>query len=163
MNKNKLHNIKNSGFKTPKNYFDGLEDSIMNQIKLNEKIDDTGFKVPDNYFESLDDVIINKVSQKPKVISLFTKRNLFYASSIAAALVLMFSIFINKNDLTFDDLEVASIENYIYEEEFDTYELASLLTEEELNTDNFIDTDYTGEALEDYLLENTTIEDLIIE
>jgi len=163
MNKNKLHNIKNSGFKTPKNYFDGLEDSILNQIKLNEKIDDTGFKVPDNYFESLDDVIINKVSQKPKVISLFTKRNLFYASSIAAALVLMFSIFINKNDLTFDDLEVASIENYIYEEEFDTYELASLLSEEELNTDNFIDTDYTDEALEDYLLENTTIEDLIIE
>ena len=95
MNKNKLHNIKDSGFKTPKNYFDGLEDSIMNQIKLKGKIESTGFKAPDNYFESLDDKILGKVAHKPKVISLFTRRNLFYASSIAAALVLMFSIFIN--------------------------------------------------------------------
>ncbi len=44
MNKNKLHTIKDSGFKTPKNYFDGLEDSIMNQIKLQGKIESTGFK-----------------------------------------------------------------------------------------------------------------------
>ncbi len=163
MNKNKLHNIKNSGFKTPKNYFDGLEDSIMNQIKLDEKIGDAGFKVPDNYLESLDEKILNKVTHEPKVISLFTKRNLFYASAIAAALVLMFNIIGNNSEITFDDLEVTSIENYLYEEDFSSYEFASLLTEDELITDNFIDTALTDESLENYLLENTTIEDLIIE
>ena len=163
MNKNKLHNIKDSGFKIPKNYFDGLEDSIMNQINLDEKIEGLGFKVPDNYFESLDDIILNKVAHKPKVISLFTKRNLFYASSIAATLVLMFNIIGNNKEFTFDDLEITSIENYLSEEDFSSYEFASLLNEEELTTVNFIDTDLTNESLEDYLLENTTIEDLIIE
>lgn len=163
MNKNKLHNIKDSGFKTPKNYFDGLEDSIMNQIKLQEKVDDTGFKVPDNYFDSLEDKILDKVANKPKVISLFTKRNLFYASSIAAALVLMFNIIGNNKELTFDNLELTSIEDYLSEENFSSYEFASLLTEEELTTDNFIDSELTDESLEDYLLQNARIEDLIIE
>jgi hypothetical protein len=163
MNKNKLHNIKDSGFKVPKNYFDSLEDSIMNQIKLQEKIEDSGFKTPDNYFESLDDKILDKVAHKPRVISLFTKRNLFYASSIAAALVIMFGILINNNDLTFDDLEIASIENYIYNEDIDTYEIASLLTEEDLITDNFIESEISEDLIEDYLLENATLEDLIIE
>lgn len=163
MNKNKLHNIKDSGFKTPKNYFDSLEDSIMNQIKLQGKIEGTGFKAPDNYFESLDDKILGKVTRKPKVISLFTRRNLFYASSIAAALVLMFSIYFNKNDLTFDDLEIASIESYLYDEDIDSYEIASLLTEEELITDNFIESEISEDLIEDYLIENATIEDLIIE
>lgn len=163
MNKNKLHNIKDSGFKTPKNYFDGLEDSIMDQIKLNEKIEDTGFKAPDDYFESLEDKILDKVSHKPKVISLFTKRNLFYVSSIAAALVLMFNIIGNKNEFTFEDLETASIENYLYDQDIDSYEIASLLTDDELTTANFIDTKITDESLENYLLQNATIEDLIIE
>ncbi len=163
MNKNNLHNIKDTGFKTPKNYFDSLEDSIMNQIKLIEKVENTGFKVPGNYFESLDYNLFDKVAQKPKVISLFTKRNLFYASSIAAALVLTFSIFINKDDITFDDLEITSIENYLYDEDIDSYEIASLLTEEELITDNFIESEISHDLIEDYLIENATIEDLIIE
>ena len=163
MNKTKLHYIKGSGYKTPKNYFDGLEDSIMNQIKLQGKIESTGFKAPDNYFESLEDKIFGKVAHKPKVISIFNRRNLLYASSIAAALVLMFSIFINKNDLTFDDLEIASIESYLYDEGIDSYEIASLLTEEELITDNFIESELSEDLIEDYLIENATIEDLIIE
>ncbi|MBT8394388.1 MAG: hypothetical protein HKO81_09905 [Flavobacteriaceae bacterium] len=163
MNKNKLHNIKDSGFKTPKNYFDGLEDSIMSQINLNENVKDTGFKVPVDYFETLDDKILDKVVQKPKVISLFTRRNLLYATGIAAALILMFNIIGNNNDFTFDDLELASIENYLFTEDIDTYEIASLLIEEELTTDNFTENQISGEILEDYLLENAIIEDLIIE
>ena len=163
MNTNKLHNIKDSGFKTPKNYFDSLEDSIMNQIKLQEKIEDSGFRVPSNYFDSLDDKILGKVAHEPKVIPLFTKRNLLYVSSIAAAIVLMFNIIGNNKQLTFDDLEIVSIENYLSEENIDTQEFASLLTEDELTADNFIDTNITDEALEDYIMQNATIEDLIIE
>ena len=163
MNKNNLHNIKNSGFKTPKNYFDSFEDSVMNQIKLQEKIEDSGFRVPSNYFDSLDDKILGKVAHEPKVIPLFTKRNLLYVSSIAAAIVLMFNIIGNNKQLTFDDLEIVSIENYLSEENIDTQEFASLLTEDELTADNFIDTNITDEALEDYIMQNATIEDLIIE
>ena len=38
MKKENLHNIKQSGFKTPNAYFDTIEDQIMSQISL-EKID----------------------------------------------------------------------------------------------------------------------------
>lgn len=163
MNKNKFHNIKDSGFKTPDNYFDGLEDSIMNQIKLQDKITDSGFKTPDNYFESLDTIILNKVEHKPKVISIFSKRNIFYASSIAAALILMFSIFINNDEISFDNLDVVSIENYLSEEDISTFEFASLLDVADINSDNFIESELSEELLEDYLLENASIEELIIE
>jgi len=163
MNKNKLHNIKNAGFKTPKNYFKSIEDSIMTQILLKDKIDDTGFKSPENYFDSLEDTVLKNVKHQPKVITLFRKRNLYYISSIAASLILMFSIFMKKDTLSFDDLEVASIENYLYNEEIDSYEIASLLTEEELSTDNFIESELSEDVIQDYLLENATIEDLINE
>ena len=163
MKQNKLHNIKDSGFKVPTNYFDGLEDSIMNRLKLQEKVKDTGFKTPDNYFDSLEEQILEKVSHKPKVISLFTKRNLIYVSSIAAAIVLMFAIFIKNDDISFDDLETATIENYLFDEDINTFDFASLFSEEEIIDDSFIDSEMSEDIIEDYLLENTTIEDLIIE
>lgn len=162
MDNNKLHNIKESGFKTPNNYFDGLEDSIMNQIKLKEKIEDTGFKVPDNYFDSLDNVLVQQTKKETKVISLFNKRNLWYAASIAAILVLMISIFTPTIHST-SDLEVAEIEQYLLNQDISEYELAGLLNEEELNTTYFVESELSEELLEDYLLQNTTLEDLLIE
>jgi len=88
MTKNNLHNIKETGFKAPKDYFDNLEDSILSEIKLKESSSDTGFKTPKDYFETLEDRIIEKTSEKktPKVISLLNRRNLIYISSIAAQL-----------------------------------------------------------------------------
>lgn len=163
MNKGKLHNIKKPGFKTPANYFDGLEDSIMDQIRLDQKINSTGFLAPDNYFESLEGKIIAKVKNEPKVISLLSKRKLVYIGGIAAALVLMFNIIGNRNNLSFDDLEISAIEYYLTEEDLNSYEFASLLTDDELVTDNFIDSEFTSETLEDYLMHNAKIEDLITE
>lgn len=163
MKDRKLHNIKDSGFKVPKNYFDALEDSIINQIDLQKKISEHGFKTPDNYFESLEDKILEKSAVKPKVISLFTKRNLIFASSIAAAFVLMFAIFIKNDNISFDDLETATIEDYLFEKDISTYEIVSLFTEENFIDENYLDTELTENGIEEYLLENTTIEDLIIE
>ena len=163
MQKKNLHNIKKTGFTTPNNYFEGIEDSILNQIKLQEKVGDTGFKTPDNYFEGLENSILEKVKPEPKVISIFTKRNLFYAASIAAIFLLMLGTFLNNTKLTFDDLESTTIVDYLFVEDIDTYEIAAFLTDEELNSEHFIESELTGDILEDYLLENATIEDLIIE
>lgn len=163
MKKNALHNIKKPGFKIPDNYFDGLEDSVMNQIKLKNKIVDSGFKTPDSYFDALDGKILTRTKQEPKVIKFFSKRNLIYVTSIAAVFVLMFNIFwANKPSST--ELEVADIAQYLLQQEdISDYELASLLTEYDLTTDNFIDSQIPEEHLEKYLLENTTLEDLIID
>lgn len=189
-----LDNIQGSGFKTPKNYFnsledqicakifsnqkskdiqvpegyfDGLEDRIMKAISeesiLNKQID-SGLKMPDNYLNTIEDSILDKIEDKeePKVIQLFSRRNIIYASSIAAALILMFSFYFNKEETTFGNIDVELVENYILDQNIDSYELASLLKDEDLETQNFLDSDiYTDDSLEEYLIDNADIEELI--
>ena len=60
----------------------------------------------------------------------------------------MFNIVFNTPEkLTFESLETASIENYLAEEDFTSYEFASLLTEDELNSEAFINTDISEESV----------------
>ncbi len=156
----KLKNIKNAGFKIPDNYFEGIEDAILNQIKL-KNIEGSGFKVPDNYFESLEDTILNKISknEKSKVINLFTRRNLMYVSSIAATLLLLFNLSVfHKKTASFETLETASLESYIMNEYIDSYEMASLLTNEDLVEENFIEHNFSEENMESYILNNVDLE-----
>ncbi|WOD44301.1 hypothetical protein [Hwangdonia lutea] len=167
-NKN-LHNMKSSGFKTPDNYFESFDDKLLAKLKAQNKLDDiktTGFKVPNDYFETIDDAILSTVQNQKdtKVVSLFSWRKMAYASAVAASIILMFNLFFNTPEkLTFDSLEIASIENYLAEEGFTTYELATLLTDEELNSEAFTNTQITEDSLEDYLLNNANIEDLLID
>ena len=166
MKKNRIHNIKETGFKVPKGYFNNLDDALLNNIKLKEVPDEAGFKTPANYFDSLEDTILNKVSEKGnnKVISLFSRRNLIYASSIAAAVLLLFnlSIFKNNTETGWDAIDAETVENYIINENIGSYEIASLLIDEDLNETNFTEVEFTDEALENYILDHITVEDLII-
>lgn len=165
MEKNKLHNIKNTGFKVPNDYFESLDDIILSEIKLKNTITDSGFSVPETYLETLEDRILNKVSRNktPKVIPLFSKSRLVYASSIAAAILLLFNLSIFEKNITFDSLDIDNVESYIMNEAFDSYEIATLLAEEELTEDNFIDYDFDEETIEAYIIDNLDIEYLIIQ
>src|SRR5690606_3425873 len=99
-----LKNIKASGFKTPENYFEGVEDSVLNQIHL-KSIEGSGFKIPEGYLDTIDNTIIAKVykNNDTKVINLFSMYNLLYLSSVAAAILLLFnlSIFESKRVASF--------------------------------------------------------------
>ena len=165
MKQNKIHNIKETGFKVPKDYFNNLEDIILSDIKLKETLGDSGFKAPEDYFNTLERKILDKVSEKDKskVIPLFSKKNLIYISSIAAAVLLLFNLSIFEKDLTWDDLDINTVENYIINENIGTYEIASLLINEELKEEDFINYSLNDEHLETYLMDNLDIEDLIIE
>tara|TARA_R110002049_G_scaffold143647_2_gene305840 strand:- start:1650 stop:2147 length:498 start_codon:yes stop_codon:yes gene_type:complete len=165
MQTNKLHNIKETGFKVPKGYFDNLEDTVLRHIKLKELSSESGFKTPENYFDSLEDSILNKASEKEstKVISIFSRRNLIYASSIAAAVLLLFNLSVFEKNITFDSLDVDTAENYIMNEIVDSYEFATLFSEEALTEDNFIDYDFNEETIEAYIINNIDIEDLMVE
>ncbi len=163
-----LNNIKNTGFKTPDNYFNAVENNIMNAIKQESNLNlskETGFKTPNNYFDSIEDAVINKIETKTtsKVIPLFSKRNLIYASSIAAAILIMFSIYLNKDNDILEEIEYEIVENYILNQGISSYDIASLLTEEELSYINFeiMDEAFNNEDIEDYLLENANLEDII--
>lgn len=182
MKKKDLHNIKNTGFKTPNHYFDGLEDSILGEIKLDEKVKGTvGLKVPENYFEdmeasilsqvklndnvkspgftapetyfdTLEDKILNKIPTKKesRIIALFNKKTILYASSIAAAIALFFSLYTSEESITFDSLDTEIVDNYILNETEFT-ELASLFVEAELNETSFIDYNLSDDTLDSYL------------
>jgi hypothetical protein len=160
--KTNLNNIKGSGFKVPKDYFHDLEAKIMSNTQLKSSVPTSGFEVPDTYFENLEDVILNKVKTKPKVISLFSKRHLIYVSSMAAAVVLLISVFNRpQEEFNFDAIETASIENYLFEEGLAKHEIASLLSEADLEDFGNGDVDISDESLETYVLKNIDVEDII--
>ncbi|MBP0903312.1 hypothetical protein ACFSKN_00290 [Mariniflexile gromovii] len=164
MSTNKLHNIKETGFKVPKDYFASLEDTILSEVKLQEMVPKSGYKVPDNYFDSLEDNILNtvKTQQETKVIKLFTWKKAVYATAVAASLMLLINIFFNKTEnITIDTLETASIENYILNEDLEPTEFASLFTQEDLLDVQLINEGYSSETLENYVFDNLEIEDII--
>lgn len=145
-NKN-LHNIKNSGFKVPQNYFEGLEDSILAEAKLKSIVSDSGFKTPEGYLDNFE-VLIKK---ETKVISIFSRKNILAVSSIAAALVLFFSLnLFNNSTLSINDLETTTVDNYILDET-EIGDLTSLFQDIELNENQFIDYSISDETLDSYL------------
>jgi cell division protein FtsL len=164
MKTNKLHTIKNAGFKVPKDYFTSLEDVILNDIKLKEIAPSSGYKLPENYFDSLENKITSAVipHKEVKVINLFTWRKAIYVAAVAASFILMFNIFFNNTKIiTLDTIETASIENYIINEELETNEIASLFTDEDLSEVHLINDTYNTENLENYVFDNLEIEDII--
>ena len=164
MKEKKSDTINPSGFKVPKDYFSHVEAQILSEVHLKNTVDTSGFDVPDSYFETLENNIFQKLEEEQdvKVITLFSWKKVMYVSAIAACLVLIFNVFYNASEtITFDSLETASIENYLEQEDYTSYELASLLTDDELNTNNFTDTKISEESLEDYLLDQSDIEDFI--
>lgn len=164
MKKDKLHNIKSNGFKTPDNYFESFEDSFFKSLNDNKVIDginDAGFKVPEGYFDTIDEKVINNLEDKP-VVLLNARKTLYYVAGIAASLLLLFAIFINNGDKT-QELSAEMVETYFENSDLDSYELAELLVNADILEEDFtlVETEYKEENLESYLLENTDIETIL--
>lgn len=164
MKKEKLHNIKSNGFKTPENYFDSIEDKFFERLKFEENIEgvnDSGFTAPEGYFDTLEDKILSKLEDKP-VVKLNSRKTLYYIAGIAASLLLLFAIFLNNNDTT-QELSAEMVETYFENSDLDSYELAELLVNADILEEDFtiVETEYKEENLESYLLENTDIETIL--
>jgi hypothetical protein len=163
---NKKFNITKTGFKAPENYFESVEDSVFSKIKSEnslKSVKDSGYKIPEGYLDTVEENILNKLNNETKVVSLFTRKNLVYISGMAAAILILFAIFIKNNNPLTEELDYQVVEAYILEQDINTYELASLLTDEELSdmTLEIMDDAFDEEDMEDYLLENVNIEDII--
>ena len=160
-------NIKNTGFETPKNYFDSVEDTVFSSLqseKLKNSTSDPGYSIPEGYFDSLEDEVLSKIDKpETKVISLNTRKLLYTATSIAAILVLYFTLFSKTERNTLDSLDTEVVEAYILEQEIDSYELASLLTDEDIDTINgdIFKEEFNTDQLEEYILENIELESII--
>jgi len=158
MNKDNLNNIKNSGFKIPENYFQDIEYTILNNAKLKSLVKDSGFKVPDNYFEKFTPSVQNKT----KVITLFNRKNIILVSSIAAAIVLFFSLNIfNTATISINDLDTETVDSYILDET-NISDIVALFDDNELNETQFIDYNINDETIDSYL-ESVEVNELFLE
>ena len=174
MKKNLKTYKNNSGFKIPSNYMQDFESNLLNSLDIDStKFDSSnqaGFKIPDGYFDTLETEVLAKVNiDAPigKVIPLFSRKRIYYAAAVAAAFIALISTVLFKAPSTnsINNLEYAALEDYFNEEDSDLNynELSNLIYEdgviiESLNASNFSD-----EAILDYLNENVEDSGLIIE
>lgn len=169
MKKSKLYTIKEPGFKTPDAYFDNFDDRLFKKLTVQRemsKMNGTGYKVPEHYFINFDVKLEHRLKevQQPKVSMLTPWRSAAYMSAAAAVLVVMFTVFMKSDDnLSIHQVETASIENYLNNENMTPYDIASFLNAEDIILEDFVANIFTDESLENYLLTNASIEDLITE
>ncbi len=118
MKKDKLHNIKSTGFKTPDHYFESFEDKLLERLDEKESIagiETSGYAVPKNYFDSVEDHVFGKLNTENKpVIHLQSRKMFYYLAGIAASFVVLLSLFLNNNNsISIDSLETAALESYL--------------------------------------------------
>lgn len=166
MNKNRHTH----GFKTPDDYFDQFEDVLLDQIKLEEHSKETGFGVPDGYFDDVEVSLFRKLEVEQAttgVVPLFSKKTWTYALAIAASLALLITLALPgiKGATDAEELPLADIENYLQEDklDWDSYDVAAMMTDEELNSLSMESDLFNDENLENYLLENIDDTSLLIE
>ncbi len=165
MKKDKLHNLKSTGFKTPDHYFESFEDKLFERLEEKESIagiETSGYAVPKDYFDSVEEKVYTKLNTKERlVVSLNSRKTLYYIAGIAASLVLLFAVFIN-NDSS-EEVSIEMVEAYLENRDLSSYELAELLSDADLLEDDFTitQTSYSEDNLEAYLLDNVDIETIL--
>lgn len=169
MKKSKLDHIRETGLKTPDAYFDTFDARLVDKITAQKKMAsgiDHGLKVPEAYFETFEQNLQKRLSptKTPNLKSLAVWKSAAVISAIAASLLIMFAIYnTSPGKVTINQIETASIEDYLNNENLNADDIASFLTGDDLELDNFVKNTLTDESLENYLLNNASIEDLIIE
>ena len=152
---------KNNPFKAPENYFEGLNDRLMERLSeesLNIPKKD-GFVVPENYLETLQDVVLKKMAaEEVKVIRLNPYRKFYYAAaSIAAIILVIVGLQWNGTEKpTFENLANADIDAYFENNEFglSIYEIGEVIPVEELEINDILETRFEEEQMLEYLNDN---------
>lgn len=154
-NKYSLEHIKSitqnkSGFSTPENYFDSVEESVFSKMKEQSFSKENAFTAPKDYFNNFEDSLfanVNFPKKEVKVISL--KSRLLKMIPVAAAASVL--LFIGLNYFSFSD--TTSFESISSEE------IENWLDESYLNNSssvNFVDADFKDINV---LEEDTSIKD----
>lgn len=103
-----MKGIKETGFTTPSNYFEELNDSIQVKMvteKLRTAVSRDGYTVPPNYFEQLQSNILARTAgkataskQQTKIAHLWRSNVLKYASAACFVIISGIGIYFNTNE-----------------------------------------------------------------
>jgi len=153
-----LNNIyKNLPFKVPKEYFEMFDAAFFNELELKTTVKETGFKIPDGYLNEFN-VSIPKISKVTNLRKL-NKKYSFYLSGVAAALVLM--IMFSWPSENTQEISLEILENYLINEGDQSEALSNILTFEDLNELSITEVSYS--EIENYILQNASVETLLID
>jgi hypothetical protein len=138
-------------FKVPTAYFDTLAEKIIIQIEqdaLPEAIKEKSFVVPDQYFETLTQRVMDSIPfhKQSKTIQTGFRRSWVYAAAAAVVLIVIswWGIQLFNSNYSTDYLAAVSEEELLeyvsdHEYEFDQQTLASIVSEDDLNSIEIID------------------------
>lgn len=139
---------KENGFNTPENYFDELEESLLSNITKMELPKKAEFDVPKDYFSSLENTILSKLEvekdasketvKEVKVISLSQRIRKYIPAATAASVILFItSYFFTSKIVINNELSDSEIVAWLDDGygETSSYELATLLTDDEFSED----------------------------
>ncbi|MDN3492310.1 hypothetical protein [Winogradskyella bathintestinalis] len=165
MKRDKIHNISTSGFKTPDHYFDTLEAQLYDRLDEKEFLNgenSTGFTVPKNYFDTVENNILrNRESEEKPVISLKPRTTTYSIIGIAASIIFLFGLFFNSDDqINIEAIDTATIENYLYQEDYTSEEFASFFNPNDISETAFIEINLSDDTINEYL-ESIDTEDFI--
>lgn len=177
MENNKLPYRLKPGFKVPNDYFENFEDQLMQSVQKETKqpeliqtyIGKSGFSIPEDYFDNLETRIMDKVNAQPgKVIPLNSVRKLFYVAAVAAVFIGIVSTLFFKDNTTLstmDSLELSALENYIEEGYFDLdfNQLSAFMTDEGYSFGDYSTSEFSDEAVYNYINENIEDPELLFE
>lgn len=120
-----------------------------------------GFTVPEHYFDTVADGVLERVNQKP-VVSLYQKRkNYIYAAAAVLVMALMIPFYTNHTAV--DEIDDATLENYLaFQSGIGQFELMTVLEPEDIAELN-VQMPIADEAIEESLATNPNFEQLITE
>lgn len=134
--------------------------SIMKTFKLeNEPKIESGFKTPKNYFDTFSARVMQQLpTEKSKTISIFSKRKTwFYAAAAILIFGLSIPIYYQFSSPT-SEIDDATLENYIaYQSTVSDADLSNLLNIEDIQKIS-IDLNIEDKTLENELTENKNLE-----
>ena len=124
-NKYCLEHIKNvtqqkSGFTTPKNFFNTVEDNVFSTIKAEAFSKENGFSAPKDYLSNFEDSLFSNANfpkKETKVISLKSKILKIIPATAAASILLFIGLntFIFSETTSFETISTEEIENWLDE------------------------------------------------
>ena len=152
-NKNLIEGISNdTGFNTPLNYFDDLEDTIISKIREEHIPDEVSFLAPNDYFSTFDEELLSKIEFPQKDVKVISLKSRFLKIIPTAAAACML-LFIGLN--YFSTNEKISFET-ISNEELELWFNESNLENDAINLLEFVDTDLNNNNT---IEEDTSIND----
>lgn len=137
----------------------------MKDFKLDNELKiSSGFTTPSGYFDSFPEKVLAQISQEePKVVSIFdSRRNWYFAAAAVVTLMLSIPVY-NTYRLQSQEIDAATLENYIaYNSTISQEQIIDLLEQEDLDKIK-LELNIDDATIEDALQSNTNLEDYLID